>query len=339
MSRSLVGDDLWLEIRARAGRSRRLIAVVGYLGRHPAAVLKWPKHSTVICDLSRDVVARGTSSARGARELLSKKVGIFSLRRLHAKIYIFDTSAIVCSANLSESSAQLVEAGILVSDPECLRELLAFANRLRDKALPIHDDKFLRALGKIEPRRVGAVTHPSGGTKARRAVPFFENDSVSLVTCELDEDETRDELREKKRRATGLASEHGLSKAGVVDWLNASRKTMRALDEYHYVLFWWKPSERASKAKYGRLDGPWQSLGGIDLGKRYGDRRYCVPLVKRKCRSILLDQARMEVLAKVLGLKKIPKEPLDLWNNFNPRTNKLGEEATRRLSSFLRKFM
>jgi hypothetical protein len=339
MKQSLVGDDLWLEIRGRARRSRRLIAVVGYLGRHPTAVLKWPMHSTVICDLSRGAVTRGTSSARGASELLSKHVNIFSLRRLHAKIYIFDTSAIVCSANLSESSAQLVEAGILVNDPKCLEELRAFANRLRGKALPVHDDAFLRELIKYEPRRTGALTRLVGGTKARKSVPFFDNDPVLLVTCEPDDAETHEERREKRRHAAGLASEHGLLKAGVVDWLDACPlETMRALDEYHYVLYWWKPSKRATKATYGYLDGPWQSLGGIDLGKRHGKRRYCVPLVKRKRHSIFLDRKRIETLAKVLGRKKISKKPLDLWENFySPK--KLGPTKIGKLSSFLRKFM
>lgn len=104
----------------------------------------------MICDLSRETVARGASSARGGRELHAKGVGLYSVRGLHAKVYIFDKSAIVGSANLSETSTRLVEAGVLITDIAAVRGLRVFAERLRARALPLNSDDVLNQLSKRE---------------------------------------------------------------------------------------------------------------------------------------------------------------------------------------------
>ena len=199
-NRILVEDGLWKEIRKRAAKSKRLTAVVGYLGRHPGSVLKWPKSSEVICDLSKDCVSRGASSARGARELLKKGVPIHSIKRLHAKIYIFDSSAIVCSANLSESSSNLREAGVVISDPGEVKELRAYARRLKTEASRIDDDAYLKELAKLEPKHKPAPKGAVPPLKKSSSVPFFDNDPVWIQTCSVDDGGTKEE---KKKKAQG----------------------------------------------------------------------------------------------------------------------------------------
>lgn len=275
-NRILVEDALWKEIRKRAATSKRLTAVVGYLGRHPGSVLRWPKSSEVICDLSKDCVSRGASSARGARELLKKGVPIHSMKRLHAKIYIFDSSAIVCSANLSESSSTLQEAGVVIRDSAEVKELRAYARRLKSAASRIDDDAYLKELAKLEPKRKRTPKGTLTALKKVSSVPFFENDPVWIQTCSVDDGGTKEEEQRKRAEVKSAAHAHGVE-ASHVDWLNeCGLKTKRALEEDHFVVFWYEPSSRAKKATFGWLEGPWVSLGGIDLGKKFGGRRYCV---------------------------------------------------------------
>jgi hypothetical protein len=184
--RILVGSSLWREIRGRASKSKTLLAVVSYLGRHPGTLLRWPKNSTVICDLSRDTVRRGASSARGARELHAKTVGLWSVRALHAKIYIFDKSAIVSSANLSEASTRLVEAGVLITNAESLKRLRSHAKQLQASALPMNDDVVLAELVKLEPKRPAVKIVGRALASGRTRMPFFDNDPVWLTTGTLD---------------------------------------------------------------------------------------------------------------------------------------------------------
>ena len=333
----LLGEDLWRGIRSHAARSKSLVAIVSYLGRHPREILRWPKRSTVICDLSRDTVARGASSARGARELHAKGIRLYSVRNLHAKIYIFDKCAIVASANLSENSARLVEAGVLISDDRELATLREYARQLEATAHPHNDDALLASLAKLEPRRLIV----SLGTRPPRArvapVPFFETDPVWIWTALWDKEETAAELAAKKTRGTELAKHEGL-KNDAVQWLNAlSRRAKDVIEPYHHVVFWWPKRGRATKAIYGWLEGPWQSIGGVDLGARFGKRRYCLAGIERGSKIIPIGRRNIGALARILGMR-VPHDPTELWRTLDKRKTplRLTADKIRRLSAFLK---
>jgi hypothetical protein len=291
----------------------------------------------VICDLSRDTVGRGASSARGARELHAKGIRLWSVRDLHAKIYIFDKSAIVASANLSENSARLIEAGVLITEASAVERLRAYARHLQKGALPMNSDAILDELIKLEPKRFPQKAAVRSKTVGAASLPFFDNDQVWLTTAILDEGETKAEQKEKTRYARSIAAEHDV-KPTSIGWMNEVSKRMKdALEPYHYILYWWPTRPRATKATYGWLEGPWQSIGGLDLGRAFAHRRYCVPQVKRRCRVIALDKKAVADLARVLG-RKPPRDPMKLWNSINAKELpiRLSPAMIQRLAKFLR---
>ncbi|MBE7449186.1 MAG: phosphatidylserine/phosphatidylglycerophosphate/cardiolipin synthase family protein [Kofleriaceae bacterium] len=283
-------------------------------------------------------VERGASSARGARELVAKKVALFSLPGLHAKVYIFDDSAIVASANLSSHSSVLIEAGVLVTSRQELRALRAFANQARGRALPVGDDTYLKELAKREPKHLAPPSLPRPHVGTSPKIAFTEGDDVWVCTCQPDKKETKAERKAKARHATDLSEVHGLPDESSVEWINGcTSETKRALAEFHYCFYWWKPAPGEWKTTYGYLDGPWQSLGGLDLGKQFGDRRYCVPNVKRRRRMIRIDRERLEVLADALG-RTIPADPRDLWHLIDkgPAPAKLSRKGIATLIGLMR---
>lgn len=152
MGRLLDGEALWSEIRRLAGRSRRLTAAVGFVGRRPDGLLRWPRSSVLIADLSEGRVREGSSSARGALRLVRKGVEVWSLQGLHAKVLLFDRHAVVGSMNLSEESRErLEEGGVVLSGAE-LRGVREYLRRLQHEAIQMSED-ILRERAKRQPRR------------------------------------------------------------------------------------------------------------------------------------------------------------------------------------------
>lgn len=146
------GHKLWVEIQKRSKKAKRLTACVGYVGRNPADVLRWRKGDSLVADISEETVARGICSARGALKLLNLGVKVFHSPRLHAKVYLFDTSAIVCSANASESSMTRREAGMVVSGAR-LGPVRAWVAGLSASHDTVRLDRaLLKALAKKEPK-------------------------------------------------------------------------------------------------------------------------------------------------------------------------------------------
>jgi hypothetical protein len=156
-------------------------------------------------------------------------------------MYIFDTIAIVASANLSENSADLLEAGVLVTDPLTVRRLRTYARRLQnsDSALPMNDDAVLAELAKLEPKRSKLRSAPRSQRPRGPRIPFFDNDSVWLSTMVWDEAESASERKAKSSRSKDLASELGVE-SGKIQWMNeVGKATKNAVRPYDWMFFWW----------------------------------------------------------------------------------------------------
>jgi len=72
---------------------------------------------TLVVDASDEAIASGKTGAFAIEALFEQGITLFSLANLHAKIYVFDSCAIVGSPNLSRNSqGKLHEAAVLSSD-------------------------------------------------------------------------------------------------------------------------------------------------------------------------------------------------------------------------------
>jgi len=109
---------LWLTIKKLAKECRlpKKIAVP-YIGKGGAASLHFRKGDILLCALTEANARNGVVCPEEIEKLQAKGVKVYIRENLHAKIYLLGRTAIVCSASLSDNSANyLDEAGAMTTD-------------------------------------------------------------------------------------------------------------------------------------------------------------------------------------------------------------------------------
>jgi hypothetical protein len=122
-----LSDDLWNTIKTVSKRSKRTKAAVAYFGKGAADQLSLKKGDTLLVAMSLSNVSSGQVSPDDIQKLYDKGVSIYNLGNLHAKVYLFDTTAIIGSANVSNHSANyLLEGAVLTNEKKVLRDVDRF---------------------------------------------------------------------------------------------------------------------------------------------------------------------------------------------------------------------
>lgn len=266
------GPKLWDEIQKGAKKAKSMTACVGYVGRNPQKVLKWRKGDTLIADISEENVRRGICSAKGALKLHNAKVKVFHAPLLHAKVYLFDSSAVVCSANASEGSTGRTEAGMVVTGEEAVQARAWVASVLARPETVRLDEAILKALAKKEPKSGGA----SGGANGKGARNEEFGGRLWMLGVDPDHDETKAEKAAADASAGRLANAGAIEEPSDVSWVaGVGAKVFKTVKPGHGVVeAWWPHPHNPS----GRLDAFRVCLAAVDLGKRFRDRRYRLAL-------------------------------------------------------------
>lgn len=310
MARLYAGDELWAELRRTARTSKRLEAAVAFVGRNPEAVLRWPKDTTLVADVSALSVKTGRTSARGVKKLQKTGAKVRSVADLHAKVYVFDKVAFIGSPNASEHSAHLEEAAVRLTKPAEVAAARAFVRRLWKDASPLPDN-LLRQLVKMEPARLGGgggggggARKPSRPTRRGGLADILKGRSLWLDAVSPAEIPTEVE-RARKRSASRLADDHEVEKAAEVEWTTLNRRTFKKVPEQDYVFVWWEPNPSGKRSPYGRLEGPLRCLGGFDHGRKYAEHRYARAEHGVRKRSVALDAAGIAVLSRLIPRARV----------------------------------
>jgi hypothetical protein len=135
----LADEKLWSTLKDLSAKCKppRMIAVP-YLGKDMVQSLSLGKDDVLICALTAGNAKGGSVSPDEIEKLQARGVRVFIQADLHAKIYLFDSTAVVCSANLSQSSEnRLDEAGLLTRDPKVIRSIQKwFKDRMIEPVTP-----------------------------------------------------------------------------------------------------------------------------------------------------------------------------------------------------------
>jgi len=94
-----------------------------------------------IVNFSDNSVRSGSTNPAGVGQL-QDFAEIRNKEDLHAKLYLFDDVALVCSANLSKNATSNIEAGILVEEREEVSQIIDFFRELWNQSLPIDSKVF-----------------------------------------------------------------------------------------------------------------------------------------------------------------------------------------------------
>src|SRR5690349_14371375 len=95
-----------LSAKVKSGR----LAAVAYFTSE--GNVEFNKDDVLIVDASDNTIAAGGTSAKLLKSLLQRGVRLYSVPGLHAKVYLFDQTAVIGSANLSKHSTTLIEAAV-----------------------------------------------------------------------------------------------------------------------------------------------------------------------------------------------------------------------------------
>lgn len=120
---------LWPTLKRLVAQPGRNLAAVAYLADSSQLPLR--RGDLIVVNADDNVVTQGQTNPHEIEKLTNRGVLAYSVRNLHAKVFVLGRSLVVCSANVSwRSSHGVVEAGMLSRDTALLRQAKKFITRL-----------------------------------------------------------------------------------------------------------------------------------------------------------------------------------------------------------------
>lgn len=136
----ILSSTLWPRLKKLAKTAHKKFAAVAYVTDDDA--VKFGKGDVLITDASDEAIKTGQTSAAVLNAAWKRKASIFSIPKLHAKLYIFDRYVIVGSANLSKSSQKRIEVALLTDHPTTVSASRLLIDKLKQGRTPI-DEAFI----------------------------------------------------------------------------------------------------------------------------------------------------------------------------------------------------
>ena len=168
----LHSSRLWSQV-SRVRGNGPVVAAVAYANEDH---LRLRAKDILICDASDDRIASGATSHALLSKLASRRVQLWHLDKLHAKVIRTSDHVVVGSANMTANSRTLVEAAILTDDPNALRQVDAMLQGLlMSSKLRRIDAAFLRRIESIPVKPGG------GGGRRQQREHQQANDRASIA--------------------------------------------------------------------------------------------------------------------------------------------------------------
>lgn len=157
MTAKVLTGDIWGSdlVRRAVARANNRIYCIAYVTRYLPWMFK--KGDVLVCDAGRHAVEMGETDAKIIARIRRRGVKVYSRTALHVKCAILGNCTLVGSANLSESSARVLqEVSVLQDDPLLSSQLKNLVERiLKDGITEEVDDVFQSELSGIKVVREG----------------------------------------------------------------------------------------------------------------------------------------------------------------------------------------
>lgn len=158
MQSFLSHQDAWEAITNLALRCQTKSAAVAYVSSD--VVIKFGDGDLLVTDASDNAALAGQTSGRLLGRARNRGARIVSVAALHAKVMLFDTTAVIGSANISARSfRQLIEAVVVTDTRDLVRAARTFIQELADSGDEV-DDTRVQALIELESLRPRSATLP-----------------------------------------------------------------------------------------------------------------------------------------------------------------------------------
>lgn len=151
MNGFVTAGNVWSTIHDLSSRFRTKKAAVAYISSD--VILKFGDGDLLVVDASDSAVASGQTSASVIQRAVRRGARVVSVPELHAKVMVFDQTAVVGSPNVSLHSARyLIEAALVTAQGALVRQISQWIEDLGRTGQEV-DDTLLRHLLSIESRR------------------------------------------------------------------------------------------------------------------------------------------------------------------------------------------
>jgi len=178
----VLSANLWRRLRALSENAQIRMAAVAYVT--DAQTLSFGAGDLLVTDASDARIQGGQTNAQALVDLHGRGVELWSSSNLHAKVYVFDSIAVVGSANLSRSSREvLTEAAMLSNDPVVVESAISLIRSIATKSVAV-DAVFLERILKIP---VEAAVSSRGNSS--NSLPPGEQQGMQIPEAALTEPE------------------------------------------------------------------------------------------------------------------------------------------------------
>lgn len=228
-ARLLFGQGaIWPYITKLAKSSEKVHVAVAYFGAGGRNLLPLPRGSVLVVDASDASVRAGRTCPRALLALQRRGVRVFSRKSLHAKVFIFDGTAVVGSTNASLSSAyDLEEAALVTREPAAVAACRRYVESLTDA--PLGPRHLGLLAGKYRPPKFGrrrSPPHVVADKKRERVGQYPTTWIAPLVTGTWDERDYA-ENRQARGAARSQISDENKFRLEEFRWNGATSRRFR----------------------------------------------------------------------------------------------------------------
>lgn len=208
-----------LKVLARKHGPKR--AAVAYVASD--ADVAFQEGDVLVVDACDTNISCGQTDASVLQRAFDRGAEIYSLPKLHGKVFLFGSTAVIGSANLSSSG--LIEAGLITDDHVIVAGIASLIDEMT-KLAEIVDERFLRRILKIVVSRRGMVAERQRKYSRRIA----DRGSSTWIVSVKEQKETAfpDEQRVAERGLV-LAERRRRDRRNPVTWIRfAGRSAFRS---------------------------------------------------------------------------------------------------------------
>lgn len=238
----LLTSDLWKEAAKIARKAKTRIAAIAYV---TTDTVKFGEGDVLVTDASRQAITSGETSAKVLLAAFNRGAEVFSRTNLHAKVLILDDTAIIGSANLSQSSAEVLEeCAVLTNDRKLVGQAKVFVQQLREQGQRL-TAKSLEMLAALP------VVRRSGKRHGIRRTAALGNRCWMVGITPLDEEKLSQGEQATRHQAELKAKKIIPGKVDHLDWVRLKGTSKMRLEA--------KPGDRVimvsgSHAQANRLE-------------------------------------------------------------------------------------
>lgn len=233
----LLSDGLWQELRRLDREQQPKSAAVAYVTSD--RFVKFRKGDVLVVHASNGAIASGETDPEVLRRAFRRGAVVYSCPGLHAKVMVSGDTAVIGSANFSESSREsLIEAALVTDHPAAVAGARFFVSSLSEKCRRV-TKAFLKHACSIE-RKTPSGRRPRR-TRRQKRIAIREPQYWLTSVTELDDDSHPDEA-EAAEAGFALAEGKKTRRTSDVSWIRFTgdcrfRRDARAGDVVIQIFF------------------------------------------------------------------------------------------------------